>query len=118
MRLIFFQFPGYNFIVSLSDFHTQTGVFRKLPIFGLLSVSLNIEWHLAMKTSLISILLGFTFIISGSAQAWTLDEEWLLNERYLGSINQFFCKAMVVAGSDEQSGEDEKKEEEEEPDCD
>ena len=71
-----------------------------------------------MKTSLISILLGFIFILSGSAQAWTLDEEWLLNERYLGSINQFFCKAMVVAGSDEQSGEDEKKEEEEEPDCD
>ena len=72
-----------------------------------------------MKISFISILLGFTFIVSGSAQAWTLDEEWILNERYLGSINQFFCKVVVVAGSDEQSGEnEEKEEEEEEPDCD
>ena len=70
--------------------------------------------------SLISILLGFTFLVSGSAQAWTLDKEWLLNERELGSINQFFCKVGVVAGSDEQSGENEEKEEEEEeePDCD
>ena len=69
-----------------------------------------------MKISFTSILLGLTFIVSGSAQAWTLDEEWIVDEKYLGSINQFFCKATVVAGSDEGSGENE--EEEEEPDCD
>jgi hypothetical protein len=71
-----------------------------------------------MKISFVSILLGFTFIVSGSAQAWTLDEEWTVDEKYLSTINQFICKAMVVAGSDEQSGEDEETEEEEEPDCD
>jgi len=72
-----------------------------------------------MKISLISILLAFTFIVSGSAQAWTLDEKWIVDEKYFSSIDQFICKATVVAGSGEQSDENEKKEEEEEePDCD
>lgn len=71
-----------------------------------------------MKISLVSILLGFTFIVSGSAQAWTLDEKWIVDENYFDSINQFFCKVTVVAGSDEQSDENEEKKEEEEPDCD
>ena len=71
-----------------------------------------------MKKSFVSILLGLTFIVSGSAQAWTLDEEWIVDEKYLGSINQFICKAPVVAGSDEQSDENEENNEEEEPDCD
>jgi hypothetical protein len=68
-----------------------------------------------MKISAISILLGLTFIVSGSAQAWTLDKEWIVDETYLNTINQFLCKATVVAGSDEESDENE---EEEEPDCD
>lgn len=71
-----------------------------------------------MKISLVSILLGFTFIVSGSAQAWTLDEKWIVDDNYFDAINQFLCKATVVAGSDEQSDENENKEEEEEPDCD
>ena len=70
-----------------------------------------------MKISFISNLLGFAFIVSGSAQAWTLDEKWIVDENYFGSINQFICKATVVAGSDEESGEN-GEEEEEEPDCD
>lgn len=73
----------------------------------------------AMKISFISIFLGFAFMVSGSAQAWTLDEDWTVGEKYLSSINQFICKITVIAGSDEQSGENEEKnEEEEEPDCD
>jgi len=71
-----------------------------------------------MKISLVSILLAFTFIVSGGAQAWTLDGKWIADDNYFGSINQFFCKGTVVAGSDEQSDENENKEEEEEPDCD
>jgi len=70
-----------------------------------------------MKISFISILLGFAFIVSSNAQASTLDQERILNENYLGSINQFFCRAMVVADSDEQSDKNQ-SEEEEEPDCD
>jgi len=70
-----------------------------------------------MKISFISILLGLTFIVSASAHAWTLDEEWISDEKYLSTISQFLCKATVVAGSDEESGEN-GEEEEEEPDCD
>ncbi len=70
-----------------------------------------------MKISFVSILFGFILIISTSAQAWTVGEEWIVNEKsVLDSIPRFICKIMVVAGSDESSKQEE--EEEEEPDCD
>jgi len=72
-----------------------------------------------MKTPLVSILLGFIFIFSGSAQAWSPGNEWIPGDKYFNSINQFFCNEKVIASSEEQSGENqETKEEEEEPDCD
>lgn len=70
-----------------------------------------------MKISFISILFGFAFIVSSSAQAWTLDEEWIVDGKHLSSINRFFCEVTVIAGSEDQSDENE-TEEEEEPDCD
>ena len=72
-----------------------------------------------MKIFLVSILFGLAFIIPGSAQARILDQEWTVDELNRKSINQFICKVMVSAGSNEESGENEEdNEEEEEPDCD
>ena len=71
-----------------------------------------------MKISLVSILFGLAFIVPCSAQAGILDHEWTADELNPKSINQFICKVMVSAGSEEQSDEGENQEEEEEPDCD
>ena len=74
-----------------------------------------------MKTSFVSILLGFVMIVSTSSQAWTVVEERSDESSILDSIPRFVCiimdsTGMVTAGSEEQSAQDE--EEEEEPDCD
>jgi hypothetical protein len=83
------------------------------------------EWHVEMKISFVSILLGLVLIVSTSAQAWTSGEKWTDEKSILDSIPQFVCDimdstrmdstGMVSAGSEDQS---EEEEEEDEPDCD
>jgi len=79
------------------------------------------EWHVEMKISFVSILLGLVLIVSTSAQAWTSGEKWTDEKSILDSIPQFVCNimdstGMVSAGSEDQSGKEE--EDEDEPDCD
>ncbi len=79
------------------------------------------EWHVEMKISFVSILLGLVLIVSTSAQAWTSGEKWTDEKSILDSIPQFVCNimgssGMVSAASEDQSGKEE--EEEDEPDCD
>jgi hypothetical protein len=74
---------------------------------------LKLKWHVKMKTSFITILLGFALVISNSVQALEVEEDLSFD-----SISQFICKITVSAGSEDQSGEKKEEEEEEEPDCD